>query len=107
MISFLEFTTGGPHPRSSEHTVALLLTPSFCSKKLEVEVLGDHILVTSVCEEWAGQSELFVVSWKTGKVTHVSGPVAASLPLLPPFEPSFVGLSHYGTAEGRSHRSGK
>ncbi|KAH9059095.1 hypothetical protein EDB87DRAFT_829001 [Lactarius vividus] len=56
--SFLEFTTGAPHPLSLLHTVPL-------PRKTEVQVLGDHILATMECES-CGYSTLFSLSWITG-----------------------------------------
>ncbi len=111
-VSFLEFTTGEPHPLSSVHTVTLPLTPTtICSplidsKTLEAEVLGDYILVTAVNEEWQRRapSELYLVSWKTGTKVRVSGPVESSFQWYPNFDPSLMlAFLRYGTAEGRCH----
>ncbi|KAH8979046.1 hypothetical protein EDB86DRAFT_2988864 [Lactarius hatsudake] len=61
--SFLEFTTGAPHPLSLVNTVSL-------PRKTEVQVLGDYILVTAKCES-CGHSNFFAVSWKTGTATQL------------------------------------
>ncbi|KAH8986137.1 hypothetical protein EDB92DRAFT_1880852, partial [Lactarius akahatsu] len=61
--SFLEFTTGAPHPLSLLYTTSL-------PRKIAVEILGDYILVTMECES-CGHSTLFAVSWITGSTTQL------------------------------------
>ncbi|KAI9444499.1 hypothetical protein H4582DRAFT_821619 [Lactarius indigo] len=68
--SFLEFTTGSCHPLALVHTVSLPVHPIFDCRKPEIEVLGDHILVTAVHEILA-YSTFSVISWKTGRVTQL------------------------------------
>lgn len=69
-LAFFEFTTGAPHPLSAAHTIYLPLVDSLGSIRVEVEVLGDHILATAVHQH--GRSAFYLVSWKTGTVTFVS-----------------------------------
>ncbi|KAI9444501.1 hypothetical protein H4582DRAFT_821643 [Lactarius indigo] len=67
--SFLEFTTGAPHPLSLLYTISL-------PRKATVDVLGDYILVTAACES-CGHSTLFAVSWITGSATQSSVALSA------------------------------
>ncbi|KAH9161559.1 hypothetical protein EDB89DRAFT_715546 [Lactarius sanguifluus] len=61
--SFLEFTTGAPHPLSLLYTTSL-------PRKTAVDILGDYILATMECES-CGHSTLFAVSWITGSATQL------------------------------------
>ena len=78
VLSFFQFTTGVPHPLSSEHVVWLPQIPSLSVPSIEIEVLGDYILVSEEylyhpCPEYQYRSHnLRVVSWKTGTVSRVS-----------------------------------
>jgi len=47
------------------------LVDYFRSVRVEVEVLGDHILATAVHQH--GRSSFYLVSWKTGTVTFLRG----------------------------------
>lgn len=72
-LVFFEFTTGGPHPLSSNH--AVLLPPivgfEFELPGVGTEVLGDYVLIS--VRRPVGQAFFYLVSWKIGTVTHVSG----------------------------------
>jgi hypothetical protein len=72
-LAFFEFSTGAPHPLSIAHTVSL--PPLYGIFKLSTsgraEVLGDHVLI-SMCDGWC-KAIVYLVSWKTGIVTFVSG----------------------------------
>lgn len=70
-LTFFEFTTGAPHPLSSTHTVTLPQHSETPHVVLGAEVLGDHILVVV----WVTRSKylIYLVSWKTGAMTLVSG----------------------------------
>jgi hypothetical protein len=46
MLSFFEFTTGAPHPLSTIYTVPLPIVFPVRLPSIEIEVLGDHILVS-------------------------------------------------------------
>jgi hypothetical protein len=70
-LLFFEFTTGEPHPLSSTHTVLLPPIFSFEFAHVKTEVLGDHILLS--VRRRTGQASFYLVSWKIGTVTHVSG----------------------------------
>jgi hypothetical protein len=70
-LEFFEFSTGAPHPLATTHTVSLPLLSEFPDARVNAEVLGDHILITvwnRTCK-----ALVFLVSWKTGIVTLVSG----------------------------------
>jgi hypothetical protein len=70
-LNFFQFTTGAPHPLSSTPTVSLPQYSGSSPVSVRQEPLGDHILVTL----WNPNSKtaLYLVSWKTGAVTFVSG----------------------------------
>jgi hypothetical protein len=70
-LVFFEFTTGEPHPLSSTHTVLLPPIFGFEFAHVKTEVLGDHILIS--VRRRTGQASYYLVSWKIGTVTHVSG----------------------------------
>jgi len=70
-LTFFEFTTGAPHPLSSTHTVSLPQHSETPQVVLDAEVLGDHILV--VVWVTGSKSLIYLVSWKTGTMTLVSG----------------------------------
>jgi hypothetical protein len=72
LFSFFEFTTGAPHPLSKIHTIHLPLVFPVCIPSIEIEVLGDHILVSVQYCHNRRCVYLDLVSWKTGAVTHVS-----------------------------------
>ena len=70
-LAFFEFSTGAPHPLSATHTVSpppLFEFPNACP---HVEFLGDHVLISV----WNNSSKaaVYLVQWKTGAVTFVSG----------------------------------
>ena len=70
-LAFFEFSTGAPHPLSTTHTVSLPPLPEFHRASVNVEVLGDHVLIPiwnySNCT-----TVILLVSWKTGTITLVS-----------------------------------
>ena len=70
-LEFFEFSTGAPHPLATTHTVSLPPTSELPKANVNAEVLGDHILVTV----WnrSCKAVVYLVSWKTGTVTLVSG----------------------------------
>jgi len=68
-LAFFEFTTGAPHPLSAAHIIHLPLVDYPGSVRVEVEVLGDHILATALHQH--SRSSFYLVSWKTGTVTFV------------------------------------
>ncbi|KAI0282427.1 hypothetical protein BC826DRAFT_286195 [Russula brevipes] len=71
-LTFSKFTTGVPHPLSAPtHTISLPAASGFDFADMNMEVLGDHVL-TSVRRQ-SGQASFYLVSWKTGSVTLVSG----------------------------------
>jgi len=70
-VAFFEFTTGAPHPLSSTHTLLLQPLSGFSDAFLSAEVLGDHVLV--LVRTIGTKAILYLVSWKTGTVTLVSG----------------------------------
>ena len=73
-LAFIEFTTGAPHPLSPTHTVPL---PPFTAAddvfigKTFLGDDGDYILVSA----WNSSHVLvfYLVAWKIGIVTFVSG----------------------------------
>ena len=71
-LTFLDFTTGVPHPLSSKSTVALPSDIVLDVAYAAVEVLGDYVLTTVM----SGRDVccFYIVSWKSGTVTLVSGP---------------------------------
>lgn len=71
-LTFLEFTTGVLHPLSSKSTVALPSDIVLDVAYAAVEVLGDYVLTTVM----SGRDVccFYIVSWKSGTVTLVSGP---------------------------------
>jgi len=71
-LCFIEFTTGAHHPLTSSHTVSLPSIAGFDFGSADTEVVGDHILVS--VRSQGGRASLYLVSWKTGAVTFVSGP---------------------------------
>jgi hypothetical protein len=70
-LVFFEFTTGEPHPLSSTDTILLPPIFGFEFAHVKTEVLGDHLLISVRCR--SGQASFYLVSWKVGTVTHVSG----------------------------------
>ncbi len=70
-LVFFEFTTGKPHPLPSTHTILLPPIVGFELANVKIEVLGDHILIS--VRRPTGQASFYVVSWKIGIVTPVSG----------------------------------
>jgi len=70
--AFFEFTTGAPRPLSSKYAVSLPLSKEFDYADEYIEVLGDHILVV-LSNFGPLKSVIYLVSWKTGTVTCVSG----------------------------------
>src|SRR5260221_5731837 len=70
-LEFFEFSTGAPHPLATTHTVSLPRISNFPNAHVNAEVLGDHVLITvwnRFCTAF-----VFLVSWKTGIATLVSG----------------------------------
>ena len=70
-LVFFEFTTGEPHPLSSTHTILLPPIFGFEFAHVMTEVLEDHVLIS--VRRRNGQASFYLVSWKIGTVTHVSG----------------------------------
>jgi hypothetical protein len=70
-LEFFEFSTGAPHPLATTCTVPFPPLFEFRDVHVNAEVLGDHILITV----WncSCRALVFLVSWKTGLVTLVSG----------------------------------
>ena len=68
-LAFFEFTTGAPHPLSATHTVDIPFVDDW-SVRVEVEVIGDHILAKAGHRH--GSCSFHLISWKTGTVTFVS-----------------------------------
>ncbi|KAF8268716.1 hypothetical protein EI94DRAFT_1800131 [Lactarius quietus] len=77
-LAFFEFTTGAPHPLSAVHTVDIPLLDCLGSVRVEVEVIGDHILAKAVHQH--DRCSFYLVSWKIGTVTFLRG-----LPGMPDF----------------------
>jgi hypothetical protein len=109
-LSFFQFTTGAPHPLSSTHTTSVTVSvqdfgsfPYFAG-----QVLGDHILITVWTPHF--KLSLYLVSWKAGDVTSVSGPSERFLSILTqeilkaPRAKSRVEVNGKWTAEGSSHQ---
>ena len=67
-VAFFEFTTGAPHPLWSTHT---LLLPPLSETFIFAKVLGDHNLV--LVRNLEVKTVLYLVLWKTGTVTLMSG----------------------------------
>lgn len=69
-LTFLEFTSGAPHPLSSKPTVGLPSNAVLDVAYAAVEVLGDYVLTTVM----SGRDVccFYLVSWKSGTVTLVS-----------------------------------
>jgi hypothetical protein len=70
-LAFFEFTTGAPHPLSATHTMNVPLVDYLGSVRVEVEVIGDHILAKAVHRH--GRASFYLISWKTGTVTFLRG----------------------------------
>lgn len=66
-LTFLDFSTGAPHPLSSKPTVRLPSNTVVDVAYAEAEILGDYILTTVM----SGRDVccLYLVSWKSGVVT--------------------------------------
>ena len=92
MLAFFEFTTGAPHPLSTTHTISLPLILPVRKPSIEIEVLGNHILVSVQYCLNRRCVFLYLVSWKTGVVTHVSDAINALRHILNPLSnpPSFA-----------------
>ena len=83
-LAFFEFTTGAPHPLSTTHTVHIPLVDDFGLVRVEVKVIGDHILAKA--GHRLGHCSFYLISWKTGTVTFVGD-----------FIESFLSQSRSGT----------
>ena len=70
-LVFFEFTTGEPHPLSSTHSALLPPIVGFEFVNVRTEVLGDHVLIS--VRRPTGRASFYLVSWKIGTVTPVSG----------------------------------
>jgi hypothetical protein len=70
-VAFFEFTTGTPHPLPLTHTLLLPPLFRFSEAFVNAKVIGDHILV--LVRNLKVKTVLYLVSWKTGTVTLVSG----------------------------------
>ena len=73
-LAFVEFTSGTPHPLSPTHTVPLPPFPTHGDVFIEPKFLGDdgdYILVSARKPIYV--IVLYLVEWKTGIVTFVSG----------------------------------
>jgi len=76
-LAFFEFSTGAPHPLSTTHTVSL---PPFSlpplsnvhDASINAEILHDHVLIP-VWNNSSCKVVVYLVSWKTGTMTLVSG----------------------------------
>jgi len=66
---------GAPHPLSTTHIVSLPLFSGTAGGSQRAEVLGDHVLIS--VWNYSCDSEtvtvVYLVSWKAGTVTLVSG----------------------------------
>ena len=71
-LTFLDFSTGAPHPLSSKPTVRLPSNTVVDVAYVEAEILGDYVLTTVM----SGRDVccFYLVSWKSGVVTLVSIP---------------------------------
>jgi hypothetical protein len=69
-LTFLDFSTGAPHPLSSKPTVRLPSNTVVDVAYAEAEILGDYVLTTVM----SGRDVccFYLVSWKSGVVTLVS-----------------------------------
>ena len=84
MLAFFEFTTGAPHSLASKHVVWLSESQPDYIPYIEMDFLGDYILVSQ--QELPDEEDppldklvpraLRLVSWKTGDVTYVSDVIA-------------------------------
>lgn len=72
-LAFFQFTTGISHPLSSTHTVQLPSIAAVDFSDVGTEMLGDYILTSIRCR--TGLASFYLVSWKSGTVTLVSGAV--------------------------------
>ena len=70
-LEFFEFSTGAPHPLSTTHSLPLPPLSEFPNASVHAEVLGDHVLIS--VWNYSGKAAVYLVSWKTGTVTLVSG----------------------------------
>jgi len=73
-LAFIEFTTGTPHPLSPTHTVLLPLFSTGDGVFTATKFLGDdgdYILVSAWKPSYV--VVFYLVAWKTGIVTFVSG----------------------------------
>ena len=71
-LAFFEFSTGAPHPLSETHTVSLPPLSEFHDPSVTAEVLCDHVLI-SVWDNRDCKGVIYLVLWKTGTMTLVSG----------------------------------
>ena len=71
-LAFFEFSTGAPHPLSETHTVSLPPLSEFHDPSVTAEVLCDHVLI-SVWDNRDCKGVIYLVLWKIGTVTLVSG----------------------------------
>lgn len=69
-LTFLEFTTGAPHPLSAKPNVQLPSNTILDVAYAAADVLGDYVLTTVM----SGRDVccFYLVSWKSGAVTLVS-----------------------------------
>jgi hypothetical protein len=100
-LALIKFTSGAPHPLSSRHLVELPAIAAFDFSDVGAELLGDHILTSVRCRR--GLASFYLVSWKTGTVTLVSGVVNLnSCPLLNPRSEASRSHRNVDTSLGRS-----
>ena len=69
-LAFFEFSTGAPHPLSTTHTVSLPPLPESHRASVNVEILGDHVLIP-IWNYGNCSTVVLLVSWKTGTITLV------------------------------------
>ena len=70
-LAFFEFSTGAPHPLSTTHIASLPPISGSYGASVHAEVMGDHVLIS--IWNYSSEAVLYLVSWKTGTVTLVSG----------------------------------
>ena len=70
-LAFFEFSTGAPHPLSTTYVVSFQPLSEFREASVHAEVLGEHVLIT--VSDRSSKADVYLVSWKTGTLTLVSG----------------------------------
>src|SRR6266851_4595379 len=103
VLAFFEFTTGDPHPLSSRHIVGLPPILTAYNLSIEIEVLGDYLLVS----EDHRPIHLYLVSWKTGILTRVSDAVACFFVPSPNTLTDLLSFAYFETSRYRERREGR